>query len=312
MFGTEMLCAHRRLVSVLQSYPLRGLKGPVGTQLDLLTLFDGDAAKVSELERQIQEKFGFGNILKAVGQVYPRSLDFEVVGTLFQLAAGPSSFARTLRLMAGADLATEGFKADQVGSSAMPHKINARSCERINGLSVVLGGYADMAAGLAGEQWNEGDVSCSVVRRVALPGAMFALDGLLETFLTVIGEMGVFSAVTAAEMGRQLPFLATTTVLMEAVKQGAGREVAHEAIREHAVEVAKALRSGESKENDLLARLAADQRVGVSLDVLEGLLASHEQFIGAALGQADEALEQIELLADQVPGAREYRPGDIL
>ena len=190
MFATEMLCAYRRLVSVIEGYPLRGLKGPVGTQLDLLTLFDGDAAKVEALERQIKTAFGFRFMLAAVGQVYPRSLDFEVVGTLFQLAAGPSSFARTLRLMAGADLATEGFKADQVGSSAMPHKMNARSCERINGLAVVLGGYANMTAGLAGEQWNEGDVSCSVVRRVALPGAMLALDGLLETFLTVVARDG--------------------------------------------------------------------------------------------------------------------------
>ncbi len=111
---------------------------------------------------------------------------------VFQLAAGPSSLATTLRLMAGHDLAVEGFQAGQVGSSAMPHKVNSRSCERINGFRAVLAGYLTMCGELAGGQWNEGDVSCSVVRRVALPDAMFAIDGLLETFATILLELEIF------------------------------------------------------------------------------------------------------------------------
>ena len=120
--------------------------------------------------------------------------------------------------MAGQELVTEGFRAGQVGSSAMPHKMNTRSCERVNGLAVVLRGYLSMVGELAGDQWNEGDVSCSVVRRVALPDAFFAIDGLFETFLTVLDDFGAYPAVARRELDRYLPFLATTKVLMAAVR----------------------------------------------------------------------------------------------
>src|SRR5690606_19761585 len=153
-------------------------------------------------------------VLTSVGQVYPRSLDLDVVSALVQVGAGPSSLATTIRLMAGHELVTEGFKPGQVGSSAMPHKMNTRSCVRVNGFMVLLRGYQAMVAQLAGDQWNEGDVSCSVVRRVALPDAFFAIDGLFETFLTVLDEFGAYPAVIDRELERYLPFLATTKVLM--------------------------------------------------------------------------------------------------
>src|SRR6185437_4169734 len=166
----------------------------------------------------------------------------RAVAALVQLAAGPSSFATTVRLMAGQELVTEGFRAGQVGSSAMPHKMNTRSCERVGGLAVVLRGFLSMVGELAGDQWNEGDVSCSVVRRVALPGAFFALDGLFQTMLTVLDEFGAYPAVISRELDRYLPFLATTKVLVAALRKGVGREVAHEAIKEHSVAVALAMR----------------------------------------------------------------------
>ena len=144
--------------------------------------------------------------------------------------------------MAGHELVTEGFAPGQVGSSAMPHKMNTRSCERVNGLQVVLRGYASMAAEFAGAQWNEGDVFCSVVRRVALPDAFFAIDGQIETFLTVLDEFGAYPAVIQRELDRYLPFLATTRILIAAVRAGMGREAAHEVIKEHAVAVALAMR----------------------------------------------------------------------
>ena len=165
----ETLIALTRIRELLDRYPLRGIKGPMGTAQDMLDLFDGDVARQAELERRVAEFLGFGEVLDSVGQVYPRSLDHDVVSALVQLGAGPSSLAHTIRLMAGHELATEGFAPGQVGSSAMPHKMNTRSCERVNGLQVVLRGYGSMTAELAGAQWNEGDVFCSVVRRVALP-----------------------------------------------------------------------------------------------------------------------------------------------
>ena len=242
--GEELLQAYHRVEDLLARYPLRGIKGPVGTQQDQLDLLDGDAAKVDRLEQAVLAHLGFTGALTNVGQVYPRSLDFDVVAALVQATAGPSSLVTTIRLMAGHELVTEGFAPGQVGSSAMPHKMNTRSSERVNGLAVVVRGYLSMVSELAGDQWNEGDVSCSVVRRVALPGAFLATDGLFETFLSVLDGFGAYPAVIERELDRYLPFLATTKVLMAAVRRGVGREQAHEAIKEHAVAVALALREG--------------------------------------------------------------------
>ncbi len=312
MFGGEMLVAYGRLDGLLASYPLRGIKGPVGTQLDMKTLFSGDGQAVRSLEEEIATQLGFSRVLENVGQVYPRSLDFEVVSALYQMASGPSSLAKTIRLMAGHELAAEGFRKGQVGSSAMPHKINSRSSERINGFHAILNGYLNMIAALSGDQWNEGDVSCSVVRRVALPGAMFAIDGMLETFLIVVAELDVLPARISAERIQNLPFLATTTVLMEAVRRGAGRETAHEAIKEHAVAASRALRGGASQANDLLDRLAGDDRVGIDQADLDRILGSDAAFIGNALGQTDLFVARVRALADQVPLASQIGPEAIL
>ncbi len=311
MFGQELLIATTRIGELLERYPVRGLKGAVGTQLDQLTLLGGRAEKVGELERRVLKHLGFRASLDSVGQVYPRSLDFEVVTALHQLGAAAASFATTLRLMAGAGLLTEGFQEGQVGSSAMPHKVNARNCERICGFSTILGGYVAMTSGLAGHQWNEGDVSCSVVRRVALPDAFFAIDGLLETYLTVLRQMEVFPAAIAAENERNLPFLATTTILMEAVKRGAGRETAHEAIKEHALAAAKALRSGNG-DADLLGRLAGDKRIGLNKKALQTILSENARFVGAAPHQVDAFLDEVKPLAKRVKGAADYKPGRLL
>jgi len=308
----ELLVAHRRLDELIERYPLRGIKGPVGTAQDMLDLLDGDIGKLDELEERVAAHLGFNLVFTSVGQVYPRSLDFDVVAALVQLAAGPSSFAMTVRLMAGNELVTEGFKDGQVGSSAMPHKMNSRSCERINGFAVILRGYASMTAELAGAQWNEGDVFCSVVRRVALPDAFFAIDGLLETFLTVLDEFGAFPAVAELELRRYLPFLATTKVLMAAVRNGVGREAAHEVIKEHAVAVALAMRESGAEGNDLFERLAADGRLRLTSEQLDALVAEPVEFTGAARAQVAAVVEEIELLVAERPDAAIYAPEPIL
>jgi adenylosuccinate lyase len=311
MFGQELHVAFSRLEELVARYPVRGLKGAVGTQLDQLTLLGGDSAKVDQLEARVLKHLGFHASLSAVGQVYPRSLDFEAVTALHQLAAPAASCSTTIRLMAGAGLLTEGFQAGQVGSSAMPHKVNARNCERVCGFATILSGYVTMTGALAGHQWNEGDVSCSVVRRVALPDAFFAIDGLLETWLTVLQQMEVFPAAVAAENERNLPFLATTTILMESVKHGAGRETAHEAIKEHALAAAKALRSGNG-DADLLTRLAGDRRIGLGKKALQAILAENARFVGAAPHQVDAFLAEVKPLAKKHKGAADYQPGRLL
>ncbi len=310
-FTDELLTAFDRLESLLDRYPLRGIKGPVGTSQDMLDLVGGDAARLGELEAKVAEHLGFDRVLLSVGQVYPRSLDHEVLGALVQLAAAPSSCAKTIRLMAGHELVTEGFAEGQVGSSAMPHKMNTRSCERVNGFMVILRGYSSMTAELAGDQWNEGDVSCSVVRRIALPDAFFASDGLFETFLTVLDEFGAFPAVIDRELDRYLPFLATTKVLMAAVRNGVGRETAHEAIKEHAVAVALDLRKG-LPVNDLFDRLAGDPRLGLSRDEIAALVKSPMEFTGAARAQVAGVSERVSEITAAYPQAAAYSPGAIL
>ncbi|MEN8661219.1 MAG: adenylosuccinate lyase [Lentimonas sp.] len=312
MFGEDLLLAVRELDRVINNYPVRGLKGPVGTQMDLLTLFGGDAEKVASLEGRILDHLGVGAALDTVGQVYPRGLDFEVVSVFVRLASGPSSFAKTLRIMAGHELASEGFAKGQVGSSAMPHKMNSRSCERLNGFAAILKGHLTMAAELSGDQWNEGDVSCSVVRRVFLPDSFFAIDGLIDTFLTILNQMEVYPAVIDQENQRYGPFLATTTVLMEAVKAGAGREEAHEAIKEHAVQVVRDLRAGEITRNDLVERLAADSRLGLPLDELSEVMGRAQAMTGLASKQVENFCTAVREDAQAFPGAADYQPGAIL
>jgi adenylosuccinate lyase len=284
----------------------------MGTSQDMLDLLGGDEERLAELERRVAAHLGFDRALDSVGQVYPRSLDWDVLSALVQVAAAPSSFATTLRLMAGNELVTEGFKPGQVGSSAMPHKMNTRSAERINGFAVILRGYASMAGELAGDQWNEGDVSCSVVRRVALPDAFFALDGLLETTLTVLDDFGAFPAVIERELDRYLPFLATTKVLIAAVRAGVGRETAHEVIKENAVAVALEMREKGVERNELFDRLAADSRLGLSAETLNALLADPLSFTGVAREQVRDVVEQVDAVLQTEPAAAAYTPAPIL
>jgi adenylosuccinate lyase len=307
----ELLLAHERVEELLARYPLRGIKGPVGTAQDMLDLLGGDEERYAELERRVATHLGFERVLTSVGQVYPRSLDFDVLSALVQVTAAPSNLATTIRLMAGNELVTEGFKEGQVGSSAMPHKMNTRSCERVNGLAVVTRGYLSMVGELAGDQWNEGDVSCSVVRRVALPDAFFAVDGLFQTFLTVLDEFGAFPAVIQRELDRYLPFLATTKVLMAAVRNGVGRETAHEAIKEAAVGTALAMRQGQA-DNDVFAKLAADERLGLTSEQLGTLVAEPITFTGAAVAQTQAVCRRVAEVVARHPEAAAYSPGGIL
>ncbi|WP_235535888.1 adenylosuccinate lyase [Nocardioides sp. Root190] len=307
----ELLISVERIEQLLPRYPLRGIKGPMGTAQDMLDLLGGDADKLADLEQRVAAHLGFERVLTSVGQVYPRSLDFDVLSALVQLTAAPSNLATTIRLMAGNEIVTEGFKEGQVGSSAMPHKMNTRSCERVNGLAVVTRGYLSMVGELAGDQWNEGDVSCSVVRRVALPDAFFAVDGLFQTFLTVLDEFGAFPAVIQRELDRYLPYLATTKVLMAAVRNGVGREAAHEAIKEAAVGTALAMRQGQPV-NDVFAKLAADDRLGLTSEQLLSLVAEPITFTGAAVAQTQAVCRQVAAVVAVHPAAAAYQPGSIL
>jgi adenylosuccinate lyase len=282
----ELIFSLSSLEELISRLPLRGLKGPVGTGADQISAL-GSAKDLAKLEEQIAENFGFENTLTSVGQIYPRSIDFEVVSKLLQIASAPSSFATTIRLMAGSKLASEGFKAGQVGSSAMPHKMNSRSSERINGMMVLLRGYTTMAADLAGDQWNEGDVSCSVVRRVVIADSFFVIDGLLHTFMTILNEFGIFEDEINKELKEQLPFLATTQILMACVKAGMGREIAHEVIKKHATT---------KSADQFFTSLANEKDFPLSLAQLNDLIKNPADFAGDAISQSNEIADQIKKL----------------
>ena len=277
----ELLFAHTALNELIARLPLRGIKGPVGTSQDALDAMGKDFA---QLEKSIANEFGFENTWASVGQIYPRSVDFEVVSKLLQIAAAPSSMATTIRLMAGAGLVSEGFKAGQVGSSAMPHKMNSRSSERINGMMVLLRGYNNMAADLAGDQWNEGDVSCSVVRRVVIPDSFYVLDGLLHTFMTILQEFGAFEEKIKDELGEQLPLLATTKLLMECVKAGMGREIAHQVIKKHSTITAP---------RELFAAIASEKEFPLSLEQMNKLIQNPSDFAGLSIEQTNKVKDMI-------------------
>ena len=277
----ELLFAHTALKELIARLPLRGIKGPVGTSQDALDAMGKDFVN---LEKSIAEEFGFENTWASVGQIYPRSVDFEVVSKLLQIASAPSSMATTIRLMAGSGLVSEGFKAGQVGSSAMPHKMNSRSSERINGMMVLLRGYNNMVADLAGDQWNEGDVSCSVVRRVVIPDSFYVLDGLLHTFMTILQEFGAFEEKIEVELNEQLPLLATSKILMECVKAGMGREAAHQLIKKH---------STLTTASNFFIALAGERDFPLSINQLNALIENPAVFAGLAADQSKTVLQMI-------------------
>ena len=280
----ELLFSLASLEELIARLPLRGLKGPVGTGQDQIATL-GSIKDLSKLEEKLAKEYGFENTLSSVGQIYPRSIDFEVVSKLLQIASAPSSMATTIRLMSGFGLVSEGFKSGQVGSSAMPHKMNARSSERINGMMVLLRGYATMAADLAGDQWNEGDVSCSVVRRVVIPDAFYTIDGLLHTFMTVLTEFGIYEENINKELSEQLPFLATSQILTELVKKGMGREIAHELIKKHATTTTA---------SSFFNALASEKDFSLSTNELNNLIKDPSAFAGSAIEQTREVTDEIE------------------
>jgi adenylosuccinate lyase len=279
----ELLFSLSSLEELIARLPLRGLKGPVGTGQDQIATL-GSIKDLDKLEEKLAKEYGFENTLISVGQIYPRSIDFEVVSKLLQIASAPSSMATTIRLMSGFGLVSEGFKSGQVGSSAMPHKMNARSSERINGMMVLLRGYTTMAADLAGDQWNEGDVSCSVVRRVVIPDAFYTIDGLLHTFMTVLTEFGIYEENINKELAEQLPFLATSQILTELVKKGMGREIAHELIKKHATTTTA---------GNFFNALASEKDFPLSINQLNNLIKDPSAFAGSAIEQTREVTDEI-------------------
>ncbi len=313
MWAEELMFHLEDFEHFIEVYPLRGIKGPVGTQFDMLSLL-GDDKKVSKLEGHVANLLGFKRVLSSPGQVYPRSLDYSLVSKLAALTSACENFGKTMRLMAGYDLVTEGFKEGQVGSSAMPHKMNTRSSERVCGLAELVKMYADGASRLSGDQWEEGDVSCSVVRRIVTPDPFYASEGLCETTLTVLNEMGAYPVMISAEVDKYLPFMASTELITMATQRGVGREAAHKVIKKHAVQAALEMRQ-EGKPPRIAENLARDitfQNAGIGKEQIDAILADKAHFIGNARNQIAEVKQKAYFLLSNYSAEAAYEPRPIL
>ena len=314
MWAEELHIHIQEFEKYIDNYPLRGIKGPVGTQFDMINIL-GSIKKAELLEKEVAEKLGFKITLNATGQVYPRSLDYKLTAHLSALSSACENFAKTIRLMAGYELVTEGFIEGQVGSSIMPHKMNTRNTERICAFAELQKMYADGASRLAGDQWEEGDVSCSALRRVIIPDAFYTADGLVETTLTVFNMMGVYPAVIDRELDRYLPFLATTGILALAMKHGLGREKAHSIIKKHAISEALRMRKATAQENRLDILLAEDpsfMEKGITLDMIQEIIKNKSRFLGNAQRQIDNIIRKTRETLERFPDAAGYEPGDII
>jgi adenylosuccinate lyase len=232
-WGEEFLIALENLETLHTNYRIKGIKGAIGTGSDLRALHNENWL---EVERAVADELGIEKTLIAPSQIYPRSLDFQVVASLYQLAAPLSSIATNIRLMAGLGLLSEGKASGQVGSSAMPHKNNPRLSERVGGLFVLLKGYLIMVSEISGNQWNEGDVSESVVRRIALADSFYSIDAILRSMKKILSELQVNESAISRELDRELEHLLSSKVLLKAVEKGMGREAAHSLILESATE----------------------------------------------------------------------------
>jgi len=298
----------------IEKYPFRGIQGAVGTRMDMIKLL-GSNEKVAILEKKLADKYNFKRVLNATGQIYPRSLDAQLVNHLFLLSTACANFATNIRLMAGYDLVNEGFAKGQTGSSAMPHKRNPRSSERIISFKKTLSGYMAMAAQVAGDQWEEGDISDSMVRRVFISDSFFASDGICETTLTVLKNMGAYELMFEKEVNKYALFLATTSILMLCLEKGLDREEAHEIIKKYAVNEAVNMVTNKDYEINLLENLSKDDffiNAGISFNDLNIIFKDIKNEYGSAKKQIEKVNTNIDVLLEKYPSARDYSPGDIL
>jgi adenylosuccinate lyase len=302
----ELIYSFSHVEDILRRLPLRGIKGPIGTSQDLLDLF-GDSSQI--VENSVATELGFNQLLIAPSQIYPRSIDYEIVTALVQLAGSPSNIATNIRIMSGFGLVSEGFAKHQVGSSAMPHKINARLSERVNGLIAVLKGNAVMVQELVGNQWNEGDVSCSVVRRVALPDSFYAIDAILDTSIRIVSDLVVHREEVQFEVDNHLPFLTSTKLLSSLLKMGMGREDAYATIKK-LVNTARAnLRT--SSVNNFFDLVHADSSLELEDGVLDSLLDT-QKLIGRAKEQTMEIILKAMNIANSHPKSLRYSPVNLI
>ncbi|WP_456473407.1 adenylosuccinate lyase [Desulfolithobacter sp.] len=270
----------------------RGAKGTVGTQATFLELFGGDHAKVRELDRLVSKKLGFDTVFPVTGQTYPRKLDMKTAETLAGIGASAHKFAVDMRLLSNLKVQEEPFAKKQVGSSAMAYKRNPMRSERMTGLARKLMGLPANFAATAANQWFERTLDDSAIRRMDMAQAFLLTDAILKLYVNITSDMVVYPKQIEKYLRAELPFMATEKILMACVERGESRQEMHEVIREHSVAAGLAVKE-EGKDNDLLDRLAADERIPFDREELSGLLGNYQEFTGRAREQTEEYLEEV-------------------
>ena len=262
------------------------MKGTTGTQASFLTLFEGDAGKVKELEQKVAEKIGYDKVFAVTGQTYPRKFDSVVVDLLSSIAQSAYKFANDLRLLQNLKEVEEPFGKKQIGSSAMAYKRNPMRSERICSLARYIISLASSPAITASTQWFERTLDDSANKRLVIPQGFLALDAVLNIYLNVTSGMVVYPKVIEKRINEELPFMATETILMDAVKRGGDRQELHEKIREYSMMAGRRVKE-EGKSNNLIALIKGDSAFRMSAEEIDSIM-DPKNFIGLADRQVDD------------------------
>lgn len=281
----ELLLDLENFDFVINKMRFRGVKGTTGTQASFMTLFNNDEEKVIKLDKMVAEKFGFVESFPVTGQTYTRKLDSIILNTLSEIAQSSYKFSNDLRLLQSMKEIEEPFEKNQIGSSAMAYKRNPMRSERIGALARFVIVDSLNPAITASTQWFERTLDDSANKRIAISEAFLALDGVLNLYLNVAENLVVYDKVISSHVERELPFMATENILMEAVKKGGDRQELHERIRVHSMEAARKVKEF-GEENDLIHRIIADDSFGLSKEEILNVI-DPSNFIGRAPGQVD-------------------------
>ena len=287
----ELLLDLSDLEYMIGQQKLLGSKGTTGTQASFLELFNGDHEKVRQIDKKIAEKMGFAECYPVSGQTYSRKVDFRILNVLSGIAQSAHKFSNDIRLLQHLKEIEEPFEKNQIGSSAMAYKRNPMRSERIASLSNYVIADSINPAITAATQWFERTLDDSANKRISVPEAFLAIDGILDLYLNVVDGLVVYDKVIYQRFMKEIPFMATENIMMDAVKRGGNRQELHERIREHSM-AAGAVVKKEGKENDLVDRIAADPAFGMTKEEIEALL-EPKNFVGRAPEQTEEFLDEV-------------------
>ena len=292
----DFLSDLEELDHILATLKFLGCRGTTGTEASFMDLFDGDGAKIDEMNRRIAAEFGFDRCFSVCGQTYPRKTDSRILNVLSSLAQSAYRMANDIRLLQHDRQVEEPFEKNQIGSSAMAYKRNPMRCERISALARYVIADAQNPAMTAGAQWLERTLDDSANRRISIPEAFLAVDGILTLYANIVGGLTVYPKVIEKHLNAELPFMVTENILMYCVRKGGDRQELHEAIRKHSVAAGLAVKQ-EGADNDLLERIAADPVFKLTREEIQGII-SEGHFTGMAEEQTEEYLKAVRAVLD--------------